>query len=106
MVTTRRHVSHSCLFIALGLGCLVAASARADLPTMPEARAKVVGQRRPLCSDLQPDQRDAADELPLGHEEGHDHRREHEDGADQWSMKAKTARGAIAGPESGRMIRM
>src|ERR1700729_3497723 len=44
MATTRRRISLICLCLALGVGCLVAATARSDVPTAPEARAKVVGQ--------------------------------------------------------------
>jgi hypothetical protein len=43
MVTTHRFAFPSCLTAALVLGCL-AAPTRADLPTAPEAKAKVLGQ--------------------------------------------------------------
>ena len=51
MVTTRRFLL-SCLSAVLGLG-VVTASARADLPTAPEARAKAIGT--PSAITVQPD---------------------------------------------------
>jgi hypothetical protein len=53
MVTTRRPVSLARLFLALSLGCLAAGSARANLPTDPATRAKVLGQ--PATVIVQPD---------------------------------------------------
>jgi hypothetical protein len=53
MTTTSRSVSLSRLFLALGLGCFAVSVARADLPTTPEARAKILGQ--PAAVTVQPD---------------------------------------------------
>jgi hypothetical protein len=53
MATTRRRVFLACLCTALGLGCLAAAFVRADLPTAPDARAKVVGA--PTALIVQPE---------------------------------------------------
>jgi hypothetical protein len=46
-------MSHSRLLLVLGLGCLAAVPARADLPTEPQARAKILGQ--PTTVVVQPD---------------------------------------------------